>query len=67
MMCRYLVKSSPRRWGSSSKKGREESREIPVEGPAGSIMPQLRASSYGTLQSLGETSTIITVSIILTK
>ena len=30
-------------------------------------MPQLRASSYGTLRSLGETSTIIPVSIISSK
>ena len=67
MVCRYLVKSSPRRLGSSGKKGREESQEIPVEGPAGWIMPQLHASSYGTLRSLGETSTIVPVSIILTK
>ena len=64
MVCRYLVKSSPRRRGSSGKKERKESREIPVEGPAGWIMPQLRASSYGTLGPLGKTSTIIPVSII---
>ena len=53
--------------GAAAVRREEESREVPVEGPAWWIMSQLRASSYGTLRSLGETSTIIPVSIISTK